>query len=65
MEYNIYPLRCQCGYVYGIGVGVPRGHRNRHCFNENCENSFQQKHPNGYNRNDCCRVHIEDEGVSL
>ena len=65
VEFDEYPLHCICGWQYGIGVGVPAGHPNRHCFNQVCENSFDRRHPGGYNIQNCCgRQQVEDEGIS-
>jgi hypothetical protein len=56
-------IRCICGWQFGTGVGVNAGMQNRHCFNSDCENSFQQVHPNGYNVHNNCCIEYEDEGI--
>jgi hypothetical protein len=55
--------RCICGWKYGKSCGVLRNQQNRHCWNIECRNSFQQIHLNGYNVNNCCNIN-EDEGIS-
>jgi len=57
------PSRCVCGWEYGRGVGVLPGYPNRHSFNQNCSRSFQRRHPNGYDNQDCCGLRQpKDEG---